>query len=274
MNTGVIISAGEACLIDPGLFSDEMDDMARFIEEQGARPSVIVLTHSHWDHIVGPERFPGVKVIAQAEYLDFTRENSVELVKPLAKWAEHFGVKRDRPFMIPQPDEIFDDETTIQVGKLTMRLHHIPGHAVDQLAVRHEETAAVWASDILSDLEIPFISDNLAAYERTLEMVGTWEIKALVPGHGAATTDRTEIQERITQDKRYLAEVRARVEQALREGRTMDETVEMCADIEVRNPEINAESHVLNIESVYMELGGEGDPTKKGWTKDFFADEE
>ena len=241
MNTGLFISAGESCMIDPGLFSDEMDDMARLIGEHGARPTLIILTHSHWDHIIGPEHFPGVSVIAQANYLDFTRENSGDIVKPLAKWEEHFGVKRDTPFVIPRPDETFDEETTIQVGNLTLHLHHVPGHAIDQLAVRHEDTGAVWASDILSDLEIPFISDNLAAYERTLEMVGTWDIRTLVPGHGAPTTDRAEIQERIEQDKRYLAEIRSRTEQALREGRTMDETIQMCADMEVRNPEINAD---------------------------------
>jgi hydroxyacylglutathione hydrolase len=274
MNTGVFISEDVACLIDPGLFPDEIGDMARLVANHGARPAMIVLTHSHWDHIVGPEHFPGVKVIAQAKYVDFTRQNSAELVKPLAMWEEHVGIKRDRPFVIPQPDETFDEGTAIYVGNLTLRLHHVPGHAVDQLAVRDEETGAVWVSDILSDIEIPFISDNLAAYERTLEMVGTWDIRALVPGHGAATIDKEEIEKRIEQDKRYLAEVRERVERALREGRTMEEAVRMCDDMEIRHSDINGGSHVLNVESVYIELGGEGDPRKKGWTKDFFVQEE
>jgi glyoxylase-like metal-dependent hydrolase (beta-lactamase superfamily II) len=274
MNTGVFISEEVACLIDPGLFPDEIEDMARLVANHGARPAMIVLTHSHWDHIVGPEHFPGVKVIAQAKYLDFTRENSTELVKPLAMWEEHVGIKRDRPFVIPQPDETFEEEATVRVGKLTLRLVHVPGHAVDQLAVRHEETGAVWVSDILSDIEIPFVSDNLAAYERTLEMVETWDIRALVPGHGAATIDKEEIRKRIEQDKRYLAEVRKHVERALSEGRTMKEAVRLCDDMEIRYPDINGGSHVLNVESVYMELGGEGDLRKKGWAKDFFAQDE
>jgi hydroxyacylglutathione hydrolase len=273
MHTGAFISEGEACLIDPGLFPDEIDDIARLIEERGARPSVIVLTHSHWDHIIGPEHFPGVKIVAQEEYVAFTRKNATELVKPLTFWEEHVGLKREKPFVIPQPDETFGESTVIEVGSLILRLEHVPGHAVDQLAVRHEETGAVWVSDILSDIEIPYVSDNLATYERTLQKVGTWDIRALVPGHGAWTTDKDEIKERIEQDRRYLTELRTRVARALGEGRTIDEAVQACADMEIRQPELNAASHVLNVESVYIELGGEGDPKKKGWTKDFFAEE-
>jgi hydroxyacylglutathione hydrolase len=274
MNTGAFISASEACLIDPGLFPDEIEDIRRLVEEQEARPGFIVLTHSHWDHIVGPEHFMGVRVIAQAEYVAFTRKNAAELVKPLAMWEEHVGLKRDKPFVIPQPDETFDETTSMRVGGIILRLEHVPGHAADQLAIRCEDTGAVWVSDILSDIEIPYVSDNLAAYERTLEKVAAWDIRALVPGHGAWTTGRREIRKRIDQDRRYLAELRERVERALREERTIEETVQACADMEIRRPDLNAESHVLNVESVYMELGGEGNPKKKGWTKDFFAEDD
>jgi glyoxylase-like metal-dependent hydrolase (beta-lactamase superfamily II) len=273
MNTGVFVSGGEACLIDPGLYPDEIEDVKRLVEEQGAREVVIVLTHSHWDHFVGPEHFPGVKVIAQAEYVRFTREHADELVKPLTAWEAHVGLKRDRTFVIPQPDEVFYEELEVRVGSETLQLRHVPGHAADQLAVRHVASGAAWVSDILSDVEIPFISDNLRAYERTLEMVAGWEIKALVPGHGAWTTEWNEIRKRVEQDRGYLAGVRERVEKALQEGRTMEETVRICGDMEIRNPETNHEPHILNVESVYMELGGDGDALKHGWTKDFFAEE-
>ena len=273
MNTGVIISAGEACLIDPGLFPDEIGDIARLLKEKDARPVVILLTHSHWDHIVGAEHFPGVKVIAQAEYVEFTRKNALDIVKSLTFWEKEMGLKRDGPFVIPQPTETFEDTAVLCLGNMTLKLEHVPGHAPDQLAVRREGSGAVWISDILSDIEIPYVSDNLAAYERTLAKVAQWDISALVPGHGAWTTDEREIAARLAQDRRYLGELQARVERALAEGRTIEGAVALCADMEIRNPNINAESHVLNVESVYMELGGEGDPRKHGWTKDFFGED-
>ena len=54
--------AGEACLIDPGMDAREMQAIADIVQAQGARPAVILLTHWHWDHVLGPEYIPGVRV--------------------------------------------------------------------------------------------------------------------------------------------------------------------------------------------------------------------
>ena len=222
MNSGVFISEGQACLIDPGLYPEEMDDLARFVNERGVRPRWLVLTHSHWDHILGPERFPGVTTIAHANYLAEVEQFDAGIRREISRWEQQSSVKREMPFVIPRPDETFMIETTVIVGALTLRLTHVPGHAADQLAVYHAESGALWASDILSDAEIPFVSDNLSAYERTLAMLARWDIRALVPGHGSAATEKGEIQRRLAEDRAYLSELRARIERAIREGKSVD----------------------------------------------------
>ena len=59
-NSGIFIRDGQAVLIDPCMRRDEIDAIAEFVQAQHAAPRWLVLTHSHWDHILGPERFPGV----------------------------------------------------------------------------------------------------------------------------------------------------------------------------------------------------------------------
>ena len=269
LNSGIFLSREAACLIDPGLYPEEIDDLARFVTERGARPEWIVLTHSHWDHVLGPERFPGVKTIAHVNYLAEVEQYDAEIRREISRWEQKAGVKRETPFVIPRPDETFAIETTLAVGALTLRLTHVPGHAADQLAVYHAESGTLWASDILSDLEIPFVSDNLAAYERTLAMLAAWDIRALVPGHGNATTDRAEIQTRLDEDRIYLSEMRARVERAIQQGKSVEETVAACADMEYRHRADNEFSHRLNAESAYLELGGVADPRKVGYKQDW-----
>src|SRR5689334_23594541 len=68
-----------------------------------------------------------------------------------------------------------------------------------------------------------------------------WEMEALVPGHGAWTTKRGEIKKRVDEDRKYLAELRTRVEKALREGRTIEEAVRLCGDVEMRSEEHTSE---------------------------------
>jgi hypothetical protein len=140
----------------------------------------------------------------------------------------------------------------------------VPGHASDQLAVYQPEHASLWASDILSDLEIPFISHSLAAYERTLARLAELEIRTLVPGHGAPC-GAAGASARVETDRDYLAELRQRVTAGLQAGLPLAETVAACAGMNYCRKADNEPYHRLNVESVYVELGGAAGPARVGW---------
>jgi glyoxylase-like metal-dependent hydrolase (beta-lactamase superfamily II) len=264
-NSGLFLSQGQAGLIDPGILPQEIAAIARFLAEQGARPTALVITHSHWDHILGPEHFPGVHTVAQESYRAEVSQGAGFIQQQIAQWETESQVERTRPFVIPTPDETFAGTTTLAVGDQVLHLTHAPGHAADELVVYHAASAALWAGDMLSDLEIPFVSHSLAAYEHTLAMLAGWEVRVLVPGHGNATTSAAEIAGRVAADRAYLADLRGRVERALGEGQTVEETVAGCSGMRFRHPEGNAGPHRLNVESAYIELGGQADPTRVGW---------
>lgn len=268
-NTGVFISGGEAELIDPGLLPDEFAAIRGLLEVQRAQPVGLTLTHSHWDHVLGPEQFPGVPVLAQAEYPAAVARDERGILREIARWEAALKVPRQQPFSVPQPHRTFAAGMTLAVGGTVLRLAHTPGHAADQLVFYHAAAGALWASDFLSDEEIPFVSDNLAAYERSLAMLASWDIRVLVPGHGAATADPAEIQGRLTADRAYLAELRERVTRAVTAGRSVAETVADCADMAYRHRAENEIYHGLNVESAYLELGGQADPQKVGWGQDW-----
>ncbi len=267
-NSGVFLDREQACLIDPGIFPQEIQPIVHFVAEQRCAPCAIILTHSHWDHILGPEYFPGVRVITQANYAPEAIKYGAAICRQIADLEASCGVERQRPFTIPSPDEVFKETLTLNVGNLVLRLIHAPGHAADQLVIYQPDTATLWAADMLSDLEIPFVSHNLAAYERTLAMLLTLDVLVLIPGHGSPTSDASEIRRRLADDVAYLAELRARATRALDEGQTVEETVGYCQDMRYRCLEENARSHRLNVESVYIELGGQADPARVGWDSD------
>jgi glyoxylase-like metal-dependent hydrolase (beta-lactamase superfamily II) len=264
-NSGIFLSAGQACLIDPGIYPDEIEVLIRFLEEQEVKAQVLVLTHSHWDHILGPERFPGVPVVAQESYLSEREIAGSRIRQDIARWEEHSGIERDEPFRFPQPDQVFAISTTLELGTLSLKLVHAPGHASDELVAYDLGSGALWAGDMLSDLEIPFVSDSLLAYERTLDTLTTWDIRLVVPGHGHPAVDPAEIEGRLTEDRNYLAELREGVTESLKAGESVKEAVVRCAKMHFRCPEENAGPHRLNVESVYLELGGAADPATVGW---------
>ena len=264
-NSGLFISTGQALLIDPCMRRDEIEAVAGLVRAQGAVPIWLVLTHSHWDHVLGPEHFPGLRTLAQARYPEVVARDADRIAAQVAKWEREVGQARPGPFVPPLPDETFEVEAQLTVGHLALRLIHVPGHAPDQLALYEPERGCLWSSDILSDVEIPFISDSLAAYEQTLAHLASYDLRQLVPGHGHPSANPAEIAARLSEDRAYLAELRVRVSRAVTRGAALAEAVSACADMRYRYPADNAEPHRLNVESVYAELGGQAGPRQVGW---------
>jgi hypothetical protein len=61
------------------------------------------------------------------------------------------------------------------------------------------------------------------------------------------------------------------VNHAVRAGKTVQETVKLCANMNYPNRDQTEWAHRTNVESAYLELGGNADPKKVGWNKDWRA---
>jgi hydroxyacylglutathione hydrolase len=269
MNTGILHDAGLAALIDPALLPDEVEDIATFCEAQQLKVETVVLTHHHWDHVLGAARFPGAHVVAQQAYATQTALDLEHTRRSIRRYEVSEGVAADVPFDPPVPDQTVEHIIGLMVGDVRVQLFHTPGHARDHLSMYDPDTACLWAGDLLSDLEMPFVSDRLDAYERTLGMFAAMEIHLLVPGHGSYTRDRAEIKGRIDADRSYLSTPRTRVEAVVRAGGTVDAAVAACAGLVFRDSAVNVEAHVMNVEQVFLECGGSAPPTPLlGWARE------
>jgi glyoxylase-like metal-dependent hydrolase (beta-lactamase superfamily II) len=262
-NEGAFVSAGEACLVDPGILRDEVEALVRDLA--GAEVRNVVLTHADWDHVLGPEHLPACTIVAHAAYLvDLDADGTRAM---LAQLEEHAGVSRERRFEPPLPDVTFDVDLVLRVGDLELRIEHAPGHTASMLALYEPQSRTLWAADVLSDVEIPSVIHDLAAYERTLARIAELEIATLVPGHGNPTHETTEIRRRLEEDRRYLDRLRTAVTSAVEAGNSLEETVTVCEAIHVRRSDDEATTHRLNAETVYADLGGDADPAHVGYAR-------
>ncbi len=266
-NAGVFIGGVEALLVDPGLLPDEIDRIKAHVYVRGARPTHLVVTHSHWDHVLGPEYFPGVPVVQQQESVAVLAESGTHIEHQVTEWERQSGVRRDMPFLMHEPDQTFAERLELRVGDKTIELLHAPGHAPEQLVVYDRAEQLLWAADMLSDIEIPFVMDNLKSYRRTLDRLAQLEVTALVPGHGRPASGQAEVRARFDADRTYLVELQRRVEAAATAGRSVAEALSSCADMTFANREQNEEAHRLNVETAFIELGGTADPRHPGWNR-------
>jgi glyoxylase-like metal-dependent hydrolase (beta-lactamase superfamily II) len=262
-NSGAFVSEGEVCLVDPGILSEDAETLLE--AAGGASLRCIVLTHADWDHVLGPEHLPPAPIVAHALYAEDLDPDGTRLM--LAKLEAHAGVTRTQQFDPPLPTTTFDAALELRVGALELSLEHAPGHARSMLTIYDEASATLWAADVLSDVELPSIIDDLTRYERTLERISELELATLVPGHGNRTDDPAEIRRRLNEDRTYLAGLRADVSAAVAAGRSLAETVDACTRLPHRRSDDDAETHRLNVEKVYPDLGGDADPDEVGYRR-------
>ncbi|NTV62610.1 MAG: MBL fold metallo-hydrolase [Oscillochloris sp.] len=272
-NAGVFLHNGQALLIDPGTHPDESAQVGAFVAARGAHIVACVLTHSHWDHILGPERLPPMPLVAQARYPTCTAHDGADILRHVARWEAKHGYRRARTFAIPQPERLIGALGRIAVGGAELQLLHIPGHASDQLAIYAPDEGWLWAADTLSDREIPFVSESLAHYEQSLARLTALPARLLVPGHGSPARSTAEIAARSANDTAYLTGLRTTISATLAAGGDIEAARSACAAIPLIYAAENRRPHQLNVESVFIELGGSADPERVGWSQKGLIDE-
>ncbi len=262
-NAGVLLVEGRAWLVDPGVFPEETDAVKRFCEGRRAPVAGVILTHYHWDHILGPERLPDAPVIAQARALDVITEHGATIEKQVNQWLKDNDIRHDGGFRVPRPDRVFGDRLKLA----GLELIAAPGHAPEALVVYEPAAGILWAGDMLSDIEVPFVMDSLADYIATLNELEELNTRVLVPGHGRATRDQHEAARRLDADLHYLLDLAERVGRAVETGASFEETLNLCADMKYPHPEFNRGPHRLNVGTAFLELGGDAGGRKVGWSR-------
>jgi hydroxyacylglutathione hydrolase len=278
LNSGVILGGGSgasgrgdrpsgshdppaALLVDPGYFPSDLDRISSFLSARGAEPRWIVLTHSDWDHIAGPARFPSASTVASSRFPDRVADRGDSIVHSLEEFDRKLYVRRERSFEIPVPSSLVGAPSDLVWDGPRTKLLPAGGHTPDGLMLLAGESRVLFAGDHLSELEIPFVGDSLAAYRSTLSMVrrlvATGEAETLVPGHGEPC-GRDEILLRIDEDEDYLDRLERWVRETRRTVDTIAGVLERCDEVVFRkgweNPDVHAE-HRDNVALIGAALG-------------------
>lgn len=181
---------GKCAIVDPGCTSDtETSRLTGFVASKCIKPSCIMLTHGHFDHILGVARlashYGDIPIYMHPED-KFTLENNVY-------FSRMFGAPMPEPFKTSDVRE----GDIIEVGSLKFEVIETPGHTTGGVCYLERNEKALLSGDTLfagaigrsdhpgGDYDVLMRS----IFEKLLMLDGDTRI---LPGHGPSSDIATE----------------------------------------------------------------------------------
>jgi glyoxylase-like metal-dependent hydrolase (beta-lactamase superfamily II) len=176
-----------------------------------ARPSHVVLTHSHWDHVFGSAEL-GAHVVAHeltAGYLaelaatDWSDEALERRVASGEVSAEHAdNVKGELPsprdVRIARAVVLFREGLRFDLGDVRVQARHVGGdHADDSTVIYVEPDGVLFLGDCL--YEAPSGGYTAERLPRLVDAVRSFGARHYVEGHGDTVLSRAELDEAIAE---------------------------------------------------------------------------
>ena len=124
-NCYLLQSDSAALIIDPG---DEPERILRFLDDIAVKPSKIIATHTHFDHVLG------VNVIRAGLNIPFLihRDDLAMLESMQSRVREFMGFGVPPP---PKVDQFLADGESITVGQDRVKVIHTPGHSPGSISL-------------------------------------------------------------------------------------------------------------------------------------------
>jgi glyoxylase-like metal-dependent hydrolase (beta-lactamase superfamily II) len=184
-------------------------DMARWLPLVGSRDLVVVYSHADWDHIWGTAGLPLGRAAVVTGHRECQARFTADVPHTLRERQQAEPGAWDDVVLIA-PDTVFDLDMTVELGSMTLELHHLPGHTIDTIVGFVPEQGLLLMGDA-AETPFPVVPVD-SALDAWIDGLERWErapgVRTVAPAHGPI--GGTDILQR---NLRYL--------RALRDGRPL-----------------------------------------------------
>ena len=176
----------ECVIIDPGNYGErEFQRMKDFVADHGLKPVKILLTHGHFDHILGLE------AVSRAWSLDtWLHPADRDLLDSSIEWCKQLGLE-----LHPFTGQLHDlaDGDSIAFGHTVLKVLATPGHTQGGVCFYNEQDGVLFTGDTLFAGSIGRTDHVGGDYDQLIESIHKKILPldgnvTVLPGHGSSSS--------------------------------------------------------------------------------------
>lgn len=253
-NVGIIVGNRATMIVDPGMGLLSGQAVAREIEKVSRNGDVyLVTTHLHPEHATGEAAFPNAKIVrARAQNQDI-EEAGMQWVEIFAKRSPELAeILKGASFR--KPDELFDNEKTIDLGGVRVRLMWVgPAHTLGDTAIFVEEDKVLFSGDLAMKNIFPAFAMPQSSMRAWVARLGELErlgATQVVGSHGDLADGSI-----LRANRELLTAIQVRAAELKREGKSPDDAGKaMAAEFKARYQDWDQPIRVIPaVAAVYKE---------------------
>ena len=171
----------EVLVIDP---ADHSQKIIEWMKSENLKPVAILLTHGHFDHIMGVEGIRkeyGIPVYASRDEVDV-------LAKPQLNVSTMMGA-----YLSMKADELFCDGDVLELAGMKLKVISTPGHTIGSVCFYIEEEKVLISGDTLFEASVGRTDFPTGSSRQLIESIKTRlfilpDDTSVFPGHGGTTS--------------------------------------------------------------------------------------
>lgn len=147
-NTYVLYDeTGTCAIVDPGCHKQyEQRELTDFINKNGLRPTHLINTHCHIDHVLG-----NAFVASTYDIPLYLHKEELSTYEDTGRWGQFFGLVIEE---IPSRQVFIDEKQQVIIGNITLDVFFTPGHSVASLSFYHAPSKQLISGDVLFNQSI------------------------------------------------------------------------------------------------------------------------
>jgi len=183
LNIGLILGQNNNYIIDTGAGSGDAAPVLEHIASS-AKPTIVINTHCHWDHIFGNHLFPNCPIVAHTSC-----RNMIPAGEEWDMALRQLSGQLAGDVLRCPPNLTFDSQLHFPNDGIT--IFHTPGHSRDCISVYDAMDKVLYAGDNIGDTEdeiVPWIDTDLETFKQMIDTYNNYDFDICICGHNKPQT--------------------------------------------------------------------------------------